>query len=268
MISTCLSPLGRSLCFLCASGAPPASPFPLHCAAFPRRSFARSLLPCASGALEGAAFPRRSFARSLPPCASGALEGAAFPRRSFARSLLPCASGALEGAAFPRRSFARSLLPCASGALEGAAFPRRSFARSSFLAPQSRQRRAPLARAPSARSPLAGRDELGDPGELSPHVIGHVGLGQAFLSRRELGCRLILGPALAARLLDQPGGAHQGLLTQRVRPGQQPGEVPCLRRLPGQRGHHGQRLLPRPQVRADRLARHLGGTPEIGRAHV
>src|SRR5580693_8487513 len=37
----CVSPLAGSvmLCFLLASGAPPASPFPLHCGAFPRRSF-------------------------------------------------------------------------------------------------------------------------------------------------------------------------------------------------------------------------------------
>src|SRR3984893_7444506 len=56
------------------------------------------------------------------------------------------ASAALWGAAFPRRSC--SVFPLASGALEGGAFPRRS-----FLAPQSRHHRAPLARgrAPQSR---------------------------------------------------------------------------------------------------------------------
>src|SRR3984893_7346870 len=84
--------------------------------------------------------------------ASAGLWGAGFPRRWW--SVFSLGFGALEGGAFPRRSC--SVFPLASGALEGGAFPRRS-----FLAPQSRHHRAPLARgrAPQSRqrrAPPAG----------------------------------------------------------------------------------------------------------------
>ena len=56
---------------------------------------------------------------------------------------------------------------------------------------------------------MPGRDELGDPGELGPHVVRHLGVRQAPFSGRELGRRDPLNEEdleLAARLVEEAGG--------------------------------------------------------------
>src|SRR6202049_1019941 len=106
-----------TLCLPPASGAPPASPFPLHCAAFPRRS---SLAPQSRPHPAPPAPPRVPPPPS-PPAPPPSAQPA--PPPPGPPPCPPPACGAPPASPFP---------------LHCAAFPRRS-----FLAPQSRQRRAP-----------------------------------------------------------------------------------------------------------------------------
>src|SRR5260370_10863622 len=61
-------------------------------------------------------------------------------------------------------------------------------------------------------SPLARRDELGDPRELRPDVVGHVRLRQALARRGPRRVRLCLRPLPAPAVLDQPGRADELVL--------------------------------------------------------
>ena len=91
---------------------------------------------------------------------------------------------------------------------------------------------------------------------------GHLRLGQALAGRGELSVGLVLGPLRPPAASTSAAAWLQVVLAERVRPGQQLGQLGGRRRAAGQRGHHRQRLLPRPQVGPDRLAGDLRRAPD------